>query len=94
MQGKIVEEVRRIIRGQIIVDHLIRFDKDLDFMLSGMKATITPIIQIRIKTVMVLHFPGLKHLKGYTMQIYFSSVRNVKSNTDTSVDRMARDPRS
>lgn len=38
MQSKVVDEVRRIIRGQIIVDHLIRFGKDLDFMHSGMKA--------------------------------------------------------
>lgn len=38
MQGKVADGVRRIIRGQIIVDHLIRFDKDLDFTHSGMKA--------------------------------------------------------
>lgn len=38
MPGKVAEEVRRIIRGQIIVDQLIRFDKDLDFTHSGMKA--------------------------------------------------------
>lgn len=49
---------------------------------------------MRIRTVIVLYFLGLKYLKGYTMQIYFSNVRNVKSNIDTSVDKMAKDPTS
>lgn len=61
-------------------------------LLNGTKATITPIIQMRINIVIVLHFLGLKNWKGYTMQMYFSTVRNVKSNTDTSVERMAKDP--